>query len=243
MPNPSQATTANRRPHQRPDTLSFRLPAALRGGPLQVQTRRYVASVIHFGDWLHAEGYAASAIDEQVVARFLSEHLPSCTWRRPVSQGLITNRAALNHLIRLLRGERVIVRPAHDDVERELARFDASMMEVWGLSQDTRDHRRRIVRRLLRAQFGSGPILLGTIAASAVHAFVLGPPGFSPSTIRVMAGAVRCRLRHRQLLGDDVAALLKAVPRPACWHDAALPKALSLAELDQLFGAFNVECP
>ena len=207
------------------------------------KTRRYIASVIHFGEWLHVEGYAVSAVDEQVVVRFLSEHLPSCTCPRPVPQGLITNRAALNHLIRLLRGQGVIVSPAHDHVERELAGFNASMAEVWGLSQGTRDHRRRIVRRLLRAQFGSGPILLAAIAASAVRAFVLGPPGFSPSTIRVMAGAVRCWLRHRQLLGEDVAALLKAVPRPACWRNAALPEALSLTELDQLLGAFDDECP
>lgn len=117
------------------------------------------------------------------------------------------------------------------------------MGEVWGLSQGTRDHRRRIVRRLLRAQFGSGPIDLTAIAPTALRAFVLGPPGFSPSTIRVMAGAVRCWLRHRQLLGEDVAALQNAVPRPACWRDAALPEGLSVSELDQLFRAFDAECP
>lgn len=207
------------------------------------KTRRYMASVIHFGEWLHAEGCAVSAVDEQVVARFLSDHLPSCTCRRPVPQGLITNRAALNHLIRLLRGQGIIAGPALDEIERGLGRFDASMAEVWGLSQGTRDHRRRILRRLLRVQFGSGPIDLKAISAPVIRAFVLGPPGFSPSTIRVMAGAVRCWLRHRQLLGEEVAALLNAVPRPACCRDAALPEGLSVAELDQLFRSFDAECP
>lgn len=207
------------------------------------KTRRYIASVVHFGEWLQATGHAVGTIDEHLVATFLSEHLPSCTCRRPVPQGLITNRAALNHFVRLLRGQGIIATPAHDDVERELARFDASMAEVWGLSQGTRDHRRRIVRRLLRAQFGSGPIDPKAIAPTALRTFVLGPPGFSPSTIRVMAGAVRCWLRHRQLLGEDVGALLKAVPRPACWRNAALPEALSVSELDQLFRAFDAECP
>lgn len=72
-------------------------------GRYRSKTRRYIASVVHFGEWLQATGQAVSAVDEKAVARFLSEHLPSCTCRRPVPQGLITNRAALNHLVRLLR--------------------------------------------------------------------------------------------------------------------------------------------
>jgi integrase len=58
-----------------------------------------------------------------------------------------------------------------------------------------------------------------------------------------MAGAVRCYLRYRALVGDDVAHLRKAVPRPAFWRDAELPEALSAGDVERLFSAFDEPCP
>jgi len=58
-----------------------------------------------------------------------------------------------------------------------------------------------------------------------------------------MAGAVRCYLRHRKLLGDNVADLMHAVPQPACWGQTKLPEALSGNELEQLFRSFDAACP
>ena len=48
------------------------------------RVRRYVASVFHFGDWLRSEDWAVQNVDEAVVGRFISEHLPNCTCPRPV---------------------------------------------------------------------------------------------------------------------------------------------------------------
>jgi len=80
--------------------------------------RRYVASVIHFGHWLSAENCAPGPIDEAIVSRFLSEHLPQCSCHRPVSLELIGNRAALNHLIRVLRCQDVVAPPPNDEIAR-----------------------------------------------------------------------------------------------------------------------------
>ncbi|KQW18111.1 integrase [Afipia sp. Root123D2] len=205
--------------------------------------RRYTASALHFGDWLHSQGAGPGDIDETRIGRFLTGHLPTCSCDHPTPHGLILNRAALNNLLRVLRRHNIAVTPAPDAIELELARFDAKMNDVWGLTQGTRDHRRRIIRRLLREQLGTGPIELGEIKPNAVRTFVLGDAGRSTSTIRVMAGAVRCYLRYRALIGDDVALLRKAVPRPAFWRDAELPEALSAADVERLFSAFEKPCP
>ncbi|MEH6952883.1 site-specific integrase (plasmid) [Nitrobacter sp. NHB1] len=205
--------------------------------------RLYVASVFHFGDWMRAEGYAIHDIGEVVVSRFLSGHLSSCTCSHPVQNHLITNRAALNHLIRILRAQGMVSCPTIDALMHELALFDAKMAEVWGLSQGTRDHRCRIIRRLLKAQFGSGPIDPTSITPSSIRGFVLGDATWSANTIRVMAGAVRCYLRYRKLLGDNVTDLIRAVPQPACWSQSTLPEALSDDELQQLFRSFDSDCP
>ncbi len=205
--------------------------------------RRCVASVIHFGQWLGAEGRTPEGINEAVVGRFLSEHLPRCACLRPVPLELNGNRAALNQLVRVLRSLGVVAHPVDDELTRELVRFDGKMAEVWGLSKGTRDCRRRIIRRLLRAQFVSGPIDAGSISPSAVRNFVLGDAARSASTIGVIGGAVRCYLRYRELLGDGITDLLRAVPRPACWRQTSLPDTLSADEVLQLLRSFDVACP
>lgn len=155
--------------------------------------------------------------------------------------GLIGNRAALNHLIHVLRLEDVVAPPPNDEIARELARFDGKMTEVWGLSQGTRDNRCRIIRRLLRAQFGTGPIVFEAINASAIRSFVLNIAS-SASAISVMGGVVRCRLRYRKLLGEKVGDLQRAVPRRP-WRQTSLPEALSSGELQPLLGAFEASYP
>ncbi len=207
------------------------------------RSRRYTASALHFGVWLRDQGAGPDDIDETQIGRFLSGHLPTCSCGHPTPHGFILNRAALNNLLRVLRGHNIVVTPAPDTIEQELARFDSKMGDVWGLKQGTRDHRRRIIRRLLREQLGTGPIELGAISASGVRSFVLGDADRSTSTIRVMGGAVRCYLRYRALIGDDVSRLRKAVPRPAFSRDAELPEALSSAEVEQLLCAFDKPCP
>jgi hypothetical protein len=75
------------------------------------RVRRYVASVFHFGDWLRSEDWAVQNVDEAVVGRFNSDHLPRCTCPRPVQRNPIINKAALNHLIRILYAKGIIRRP------------------------------------------------------------------------------------------------------------------------------------
>lgn len=209
----------------------------------KVNAKRYAAVVLHFGDWLCAEGIRPRDVDENKIDAFVSAHLPSCSCGYPRPLHLITNRAALNILLRLLRAGGFVAPLAPDAVQIEVSRFDARMLEVWGLSQGTRAHRCRIIRRFLRAVFPTGSIDVDIITALDVRNFVLGDPDWSSSTIRVMAGALRCYLRFRELEGDNVAHLHKAIPRPAFWPDADLPEALSDAELGQLYGAFDQLCP
>jgi len=212
-----------------------------RYGPTQI--RRYTACVLHFGDWARSSNLAASDLDEVAVQRFLDDHLPRCECPRPIPRGLVNNRAALTHLVRHLRDLGIIAVRRPDEIARELEAFNQRMVTVWGMTAGTRSHRCRIMRRLFRAAFGSGPIDIASLTPQMIRAFVLGDRQWSPSTVRVMAGAVRCYLRHRTLLGDDVRHLHRAVPRAAAWGKGALPSGLTDEELDQLLHAFDGPCP
>lgn len=207
------------------------------------RSRRYLASVVHFGQWLGGEGLAAGEVDEAIIKRFLSEHLPRCRCQRPVPLRLIEVRAALNLLHRLLRTQGTVGLPDDDEIAREIDLFNRKMSDVWGLSRGTRDHRCRIIRRFLRARFGDKAIVLTSIGAADIRSFVLGEPSWSASTIRVAGGALRCWLRYRALLGERTAELQHAVPRPAYYRQTSLPDALSESELDELFASFDIPCP
>jgi integrase/recombinase XerD len=205
--------------------------------------RRYLASVIHFGQWLNSENFGISYVDEMAIGRFLSEHLPICTCTRPIPCRKIEVRAALNILLRLLRTQGIVDAPNDDEIAQELSLFDCKMAEIWGLSQRTRDHRCRIVGRFLREQFETTPITIALIRPLSVRRFVLGEAGRSANTIRSMGGAIQCWLRCRELSSDKVADLRRAIPRPAYWPQSTLPDTLSESELAKLFASFDMACP
>ena len=73
-----------------------------------------------------------------------------------------------------------------------------------------------------------------------VRSFELGDDTWRASTIRDVADAVRCYLRYRQLLGDNVKLLIRAVPRPSPWGRKELPQALTCDELNELFRSFDL---
>lgn len=214
-----------------------------RGRYTDLHSRRCIASVLHFGDWLRAEGVGLTAIDEACVNRFLVGHLPTCGCRKPVPVDLILNRAAINTLLRILRRNGLIPIAPPDNIDAEIGRFRLHMEEVWGLQRSTRDERCRVIRRLLREHFDGASIELDKISPASVRRFVLGTGERGTNAIRFVGGSVRCYFRYRTMLGDQVAHLLHAVPRPACWRDAQLPDALSATALEQLLSAFDEPCP
>lgn len=205
-------------------------------------SRQYIASVLHFGNWLRCEGSMLPDISESLMRRFLTDHLVTCSCDYAAPRKAILNRAAINILLRVLRAHGVLIPPTQDSIEAELTLFDVKMKEVWGLAWGTRYHRCCIIRRLLRTNFLDEEIDLARITPAVIRAFVMGDTEWSFSTIRVMGGAVRCYLRYRALLGNDVSQLLKAVPRPAFSRDAELPEVLSGADLDLLLSAFDDDC-
>ena len=69
----------------------------------------------------------------------------------------------------------------------------ASMMEVKGLAQNTRQQRIHIVRRFLNGRFASGIFDPDRIRPADIRRFVLGSQGtHNTGTIHVVGGAIRC---------------------------------------------------
>ncbi len=203
--------------------------------------------VAHFGRWISQCRLDIHRIDEDVVRRFLDAHLPWCDCARPVRRTRNDLRAALRHLLVVLRAETVIAErvPETTPVDEELRRFDDHMNHVRGLAPRTCTLYLRTVRRLLLEQFGARPVVLSAITPEDVRRFVASQSELysTPGSAGSLVSALRGYFRFRTACGDQVHALIGVVSYPANWQRASLPKALSSAEVERLVDSLGHEGP
>ena len=103
-------------------------------------------------------------IDEALVARFVKHHLPQCHCAGLARRTRKDVRAALGHLLIVLRANGVIAERLQPNtpVDQELQRFDEYMRHVRGLAPNTRGLYLRIVHHLLRQQFAHRPVIIAS---------------------------------------------------------------------------------
>ena len=208
--------------------------------------RSYLCCIAHFAHWMRRERLALKRFDEDAVARYLTEHLRRCDCEEPVRRLVHENRAALVHLLRILRASGAIAGPRkpHGQVEAEIQRFDQYMRQARGLADNTREQRAAIVRRLLSSQFGSKPVVPARLSPAGVRRFILDhTDSWSAGSMHVIAGALRGYLRFRASQSDRVQALLAAIPNIANWRLATLPEVPTEVEIEQLLQSFNQQLP
>ena len=208
--------------------------------------RVYLGCIAHFAHWMHRERLALKRLDEGAVARYITEHLLRCDCPEPVRRGVHDNRAALVHLLAILRASGAIAEPRkpHGQVEAELERFDQYMRQARGLADNTREQRVAIVRRLLSSQFGSRPVVPARLSPAGVRRFMLDhTDSWSAASMHVIAGALRGYLRFRTSQGDRVQALLAAIPSIANWRLATLPEVPTEIEIGRLLRSFDQPVP
>ena len=134
----------------------------------------YLACVAHFARWTIRCRLDIHGIDEDVVRRFLDDHLPRCNCAWPVRRTHHDLRAALGHLLIVLRSNSVIAEhlPGTTPVDEELRHFDDHMNHVRGLAPKTRSMFLHTARRLLLDQFGERPFVISAIKPEDVRRFV-----------------------------------------------------------------------
>lgn len=120
----------------------------------------YVYVLGHFWRWLTEQRLTLSAFDDLLVKHFISEHLSECRCPTPCQRGKPTARAALAHLLKVLRDSGWISAPllGPSAIREELTRFDAYMDGIAGLAAATRTSGRMWVRKYLLDRFDDGPV-------------------------------------------------------------------------------------
>lgn len=204
----------------------------------------YLHAVGHFAHWLTQEHLTVRRLDESVVCRFLTTHLPHCQCPGRCQRTVVVVHAALGHLLDVLRAEgRITARcvgmsPAIHD---ELDRFTSHLEQVCGLAAKTRASRRWWVGQFLAAQFGRAPIAVDRLTPRDIADFLVSHgTRYTPGTSGVRGCALRSYLRFRAVhCADRVDALIAAIPTVACWRLASLPSHLTPDETARFLNAFD----
>ena len=198
----------------------------------------YRIDIAHFARWACSRRLDLETINESSVTDFLDQHLPSCRCEGSVRHDRCDHRAALGHLLFVLRAQGAIASPAKSmtPVDEELRRFDAHMERVRGLAPKTRTQVLRVVGRLLRQRFRSGSVDIALIKPTHVRHFYAQQAALhsKPGGAGSVVAALRSYLRYRASLGDQVHGLIGAVSAPANWRLSTLPKTLTDQEVGQL---------
>jgi site-specific recombinase XerD len=179
--------------------------------PLTAAT--HVRLMAHLSRWLAYEGAEVSGLTPVLVEAYFAER------RAAGYAGHITGRALLGVVP-------PAARPAAASAEeRLLARYREYLLVERGLTETTADLNVRMVRPFLagRATAGGG-LDLGHVTAGEVAAFVVTQSRQRPKSVKRMVTALRSLLGFLHvegLIGQPL-----AVPSPAGWTQAGLPKAL-----------------
>ncbi|WP_213956694.1 MULTISPECIES: tyrosine-type recombinase/integrase [unclassified Variovorax] len=209
--------------------------------------RAYVYGVAHFAHWARHCRLDVRDLDNEIVKRFVDEHLPRCTCPSPVQRCRHQVRAALYQLLVALVDVGVLIsNRRRDAIEDQLARFDAHMQQARGLAETTRIRRLSAVRSLLQFCMAgdSDADAMATPSADELRRFIAQELSrISPASAGSLAGALRGYLRFLALSGARVSHLLPIIATPANWRLAPLPQTLSPGEVERLLDAFPPELP
>ncbi|MBT7436547.1 MAG: tyrosine-type recombinase/integrase [Gammaproteobacteria bacterium] len=206
--------------------------------------RKYLSCIAHFSQWATSKHLQLHQVNESLVAEFLDNHLPHCCCSKPVNRKYGDLRAALGHLLIVLRSHGFIEPPAvsNQPVDIELRCYDEHMRDVQGLATGSRKTMLHIVGRLLRSHFYDGEIDLAEITVEHVRQFYAQQSKLHSKPANA-AGCIipslRSYFRYRTYLGDRVQELASSLSYPTNWQLSSLPKALSNEEVDQLISTLG----
>lgn len=212
--------------------------------------QHYLASLRHFTHRLNKNKRLTLAdIDDALVTEFVDVHLPHCRCPRPCMRHVNTVRAALRHLLAVLKEEGLCstVRPQlHTPVDIELELYRHYLVDSCGYAQTTCRNRLWRTRRFLDSVFGQGQgsVSAGHLTSMDIEDFTARCfKGRSHGTRRSYCVDLASYLRFRGLNGDDTRALFAAIPKMAPPMPAPLPIAMTERELDLFFAAFDLTKP
>ncbi|WP_322041413.1 site-specific integrase [Burkholderia diffusa] len=217
-----------------------------------LQSRRYARGTIgaylrclaHFSYWMKYEGVPVTSIDHALIERFIRLHFPICTCPAPCRSVVSETRAALHHLLALLRDAGAATSKTMSPMAIELQRFHDHLQNLCGLASSTCTYRVRHLEAFFTSRFEGNVPSIERLTIGDIDSFLhdLGAR-WKPSSRGVICTSLRSYLRFRAMRGDDTRILTATLPAIANWPRRSPPKVLSDVQLRQFLQAFDVSDP
>jgi integrase/recombinase XerD len=189
----------------------------------------------HLSRWLEAQGLGSAALDEDLAGQFAAA-------RRADGYAALRSARALAPLLGHLRGLGVAPPPRMPvlqmPADRLAMRFGEYLARERGLAGDSVRSYTGVARRFLAgAALGDGAGAEGLTAAGVTGFVRRECARRGAASAKATVTGLRSLLRFLYLDGQISAPLAGAVPSAACWQLAALPRAVSPADLARLMGS------
>jgi len=216
--------TSLRQMHYAPDTI-----------------RRYLHAADAFGNWLKSQQIPLSAINEDILARYIS----SLGRRKSGSfpGGVLPHKAVgLKHLLRLLRQQN-LVEPSHPvsaaiPSDQILTEYGQYLERTAGAAVRTRDKYLYFARKFLASVFASSTPEWSLLQAETIVTFVQKETAPRQGAGRKQpSSATRVFLRYLVTRGLIPAGLEAATPAARQWKHAPLPETFSAEEVARVLAA------
>jgi integrase/recombinase XerD len=183
----------------------------------------------HLSRWLEVQGLGPAALDTCLISQFVAA-------RRAGGYAALLSARALAPLRGYLRGLGVVAAaraPEPRTAEERLAgRFGEYLARERGLAGESIRSYTGVARRFLAAVADADGAGVMDLTAAAVSGFVRAECGRrGVASAKATVTGLRSLLRFLYLDGQITAPLAGAVPSAPCWQLAALPRAVSPADL------------
>jgi len=189
----------------------------------------------HLSRWLEARGLEPAALDEHLTGQFLAA-------RRADGYAALRSRRAVVPLLGYLRGLGAVLPPRMPapptPADLLAARFGEYLARERGLAGESIRSYTGVARRFLaEAALGDEAGAEGLTAAEVTVFVRRECARRGVAAAKTTVTGLRALLRFLYLDGQVSAPLTGAVPSAACWQLAALPRAVSPADVDRLMGS------
>ncbi len=186
----------------------------------------------HLSRWLEARGLRSAALDEHLTGRFLAA-------RRADGYAALRSARALVPLLSYLRGLGAVLPPRmpapRTPADLLAARFGEYLARERGLAGESIRSYTGVARRFLAEAAPGDDSGAEGLTAAGVAGFVRRECARrGVASAKATVTGLRALLRFLYLDGQVSVPLTGAVPSAACWQLAALPRAISPAEVARL---------
>jgi site-specific recombinase XerD len=216
-------------------------------GHTRIAIQNFIRSAEHFGHWLRLEKIPSTAVNEEIMNRFLDTHLPVCRCQTPAPRTWKTVHAALRHLLHVLNKlngvpSGPVSKSKH--INTAIEAFRTHLSKTCGLSTSTIEGYTRCTRELLEVKYASKPIDFASLNAADFMTFVSDyATRNSVIGAQRVASALRSYIRFLQLKGLCNGGLIYAVPQFPHWKLSHIPKVLTDKELKRFLSVFDRSKP